>query len=286
FKVTDNKIYGRGAVDAKSPLAALIFAASQFINQKINGKLIVAAVVDEEGHSKGIRELVKQRLKANYAIFGEPSKLKYITIGYKGSLSAHIDINTPGGHSSNPNITNAIEKSIELWNSIKNEFKKYIKKSLRASITTQITGIKNQGISYSTIYINFRYPKPEHLKLIRDEVSKIIKTFNLEKDVKITYFEDEICPPYYSDKKSILVKALRESIKEVTGEEPYLITKLGTGDMNIYGSEFNIPSVTYGPGDPALDHTDSEVIDISEYKKAIEILTLCIKKIIKNKKGI
>ncbi|RLI39877.1 acetylornithine deacetylase, partial [Candidatus Bathyarchaeota archaeon] len=55
----DDKIYGRGAVDAKSSLAAMISAATR-LKLKIHnkGKVIVAGVVDEEGRARGIRQLI------------------------------------------------------------------------------------------------------------------------------------------------------------------------------------------------------------------------------------
>ncbi|MGQ9538970.1 MAG: M20/M25/M40 family metallo-hydrolase [Candidatus Bathycorpusculaceae bacterium] len=68
----DNKLYGRGAVDAKASLAAMTAAAST-LTAEDSAKIIVAGVVDEEGKSTGIKNLLKEGLTADYAIFGEPS---------------------------------------------------------------------------------------------------------------------------------------------------------------------------------------------------------------------
>jgi LysW-gamma-L-lysine carboxypeptidase len=280
-KLDHNKLYGRGVVDAKSPLAAIIMASSRFVNKRIKGKIIVAAVVDEEGHSKGMRDLIHSGIEADYAIFGEPSHLKYITVGYKGSLSLNLEIKTYGGHSSNPFVNNAIEYAMEIWKTIKKSFEKFLKKSLRSSITTQIVGIKNIGIGKTIIWVNFRYPQKEDLEIIRSELKNIISDFQSRNEVEIKLVEDEFCFPYYSDKKSELVNSLRNAIKEITNEAPGLITKNGTGDMNIFGNKYDIPTVTYGPGDPKLDHTEDEVIELNEYKKAIDILEKCIEGIMK-----
>lgn len=276
-KLTDNKLYGRGAVDAKSALAAMIMAASRFSRSSNIGKIIVAAVVDEEGHSKGIRELIKKDIKADYAIFGEPSHLKNITVGYKGTLSIHVNIETCGGHSSNPLISNAIEEAIKLWSNIKENFRKYIKKSFRSSIICSINGFSNIGLGKATIHLNFRYPDKEDLNRIREELNRIKKEFNSADHVKADIVEDELCHPYNSDKKSILVSALQKAIKMVTGEDALLISKTGTGDMNIFGAVYGIPTVTYGPGDSRLDHTADEAIDLEEYLKSIDVLECCIR---------
>ena len=51
-----------------------------------------------------------------------------------------------------------------------------------------------------------------------------------------------------------------------------LIRKTGTGDMNILGSRWGIPVVTYGPGNPHEAHTINEKVSVSEYLKGIEII--------------
>ena len=85
-KIEDNKIIGRGAADAKSSLAAMISAPTELKLEDGNGKIVVVSCVDEERKSKGIRQVLKEKLNVDYAIFGEPSGLKGITIGYKGYL--------------------------------------------------------------------------------------------------------------------------------------------------------------------------------------------------------
>ena len=86
-KLRDGRLFGRGAVDAKSSLAAMISAAAELkAKLRDEGRVIVVGVVDEEGKARGIRQLLREGLKANCAIFGEPSGLKNITFAYKGCL--------------------------------------------------------------------------------------------------------------------------------------------------------------------------------------------------------
>ena len=59
---------------------------------------------------------------------------------------------------------------------------------------------------------------------------------------------------------------------DVEKVRPTLIRKTGTGDMNVLGNQWNIPVVTYGPGDPHEAHTIDEKVSIEEYLKGIEIL--------------
>ena len=124
LRVEEGKIYARGAVDAKGPLAAMVMAAAEVANEpafKGKGKVLVASVVEEEATSRGVKHLITQGIKADYAIFGEPSGVENITIGYKGQIQLRIVCKTETGHSSTPWLfDNALEKAYELWEQIKN----------------------------------------------------------------------------------------------------------------------------------------------------------------------
>ena len=122
LRIEEGKIYSRGAVDAKGPLAAMIIAASAAGKDPgFKGKILVASVVEEEATSRGVRHLITQGIKADYAIFGEPSGIENITIGYKGQIQLKIICKTETGHSSTPWMyDNALEKAYELWEQIKN----------------------------------------------------------------------------------------------------------------------------------------------------------------------
>ncbi|MDX1596877.1 MAG: M20/M25/M40 family metallo-hydrolase, partial [Nitrosopumilaceae archaeon] len=106
-----DKLYGRGASDAKAPLMAMLFAAASIQNN--NGTIIFVGAVDEEGNATGIKNLVKTKLNIDYAIFGEPSGLKQVTIAYKGRLAINLRINVgDSAHASAPWLAkNAIEEA-------------------------------------------------------------------------------------------------------------------------------------------------------------------------------
>ena len=59
-KLENGFLYGRGSVDAKAPLASMICAAAQLIEEGYEGGLVVAGVVDEEGRNIGIDHIIKR----------------------------------------------------------------------------------------------------------------------------------------------------------------------------------------------------------------------------------
>ena len=101
-QIKDNAIYGRGASDAKSSLISMLIAASSFKDKLNSGKIIFSAVTDEEGTGQGIRELLKSNLQLDCAIFGEPSGIDKITVGYKGRYSVKFTCDTSPVHASAP----------------------------------------------------------------------------------------------------------------------------------------------------------------------------------------
>jgi len=113
-------LFGRGSSDAKGPLLAMLFAAASA--QEKTGTVIFVGAVDEEGNATGIKSLTSDKPDVDYAIFGEPSGTKQITIGYKGRIAINLKINVEdSAHASAPWLAkNAIHESSLFVNEIKN----------------------------------------------------------------------------------------------------------------------------------------------------------------------
>jgi len=124
IRFEEGKIYARGAVDAKGPLASMVMGAAQAAKDpNFKGRILFASVIEEEATSRGIKEIIKEGIKADYAIFGEPSGVSNITIGYKGQIQLKIFCKTQTGHASTPWLfDNALEKSYELWEKNQKQF--------------------------------------------------------------------------------------------------------------------------------------------------------------------
>jgi LysW-gamma-L-lysine carboxypeptidase len=288
LRVEKGKIYARGAVDAKGPLASMILAAAAVAKDlKCDAKLVVASVIEEEATSRGIKNLIKDGISADYAIFGEPSGVGNITIGYKGNLHLKIICKTETGHSSSPwAYENALEKAYELWEQIKQKFStgknpKSPYYLVTACLTQMVGGFANSVIPFkSEIHIDLRIPPPKSSKEVFDEtINEIEKYSTKNPKVKITYSIEDSNEPFEINKTSPLVRALSFSIRTNTGKPAILLRKTGTGDMNILGRAIKTPIVTYGPGDSHLDHTKNEHIKIRDYIRSIEIYEKAIIKL-------
>ena len=287
-RVEDGQLYGRGSVDAKGPLAAMIMAASNFTDGGFPGKILVVGVVDEEGTGRGIQHFVEEGIQPDYAIFGEPSGLEKVVFGYKGILTVKVTVETPSGHSAAPWLfENAIEKAMDFWKQINRLHLREEKlKSRFYSITSCLTGIKGGNSSASfipshcEILIQLRIPPQLTPEQVFNEVKRKIDRYKAT-NPKVTVALEmvDIAKAFEADRRSVIVRALAWGIRKTTLNYASFSRKTGTGDMNVLGNALKIPVVTYGPGDSTLDHTPNEHIDIQEYLNSIEVLTKTLKKL-------
>ena len=282
LRIEEGKIYARGAVDAKGPLAAMIMAAIAAGKEPgFKGKVLVAVVVEEEATSRGVKHLITQGIKADYAIFAEPSGVENITIGYKGQIQLKIVCRTQSGHASMPWLyDNALEKSYELWAQIKS-FYPYPSleqpespfNAVTACLVKVAGGRATSVVPYEAeMNLDIRVPIPFTTAQIFEQIEKLIAKFqavNPQVAVKATVLDT--VEPFEVNKASPLVHVLSSSIRKVLNKPATLLRKTGTGDMNILGKAMNLPIVTYGPGDSHLDHTLDEHIEITEFLSSIQV---------------
>ncbi|NQW03027.1 MAG: M20/M25/M40 family metallo-hydrolase [Acidobacteria bacterium] len=99
-RVTDGRLYARGAQDMKGGVAAMIAAAAELASGWTRGRLLVACVVDEEYTSLGADALVKE-WTADAAIVTEPTDLA-LAIGHKGFAWLEVVTTGRAAHGSRP----------------------------------------------------------------------------------------------------------------------------------------------------------------------------------------
>lgn len=287
-KTVDGKLYGRGAVDAKSSLASMILSAHLIGENISNGKIIVACVVEEEKSGKGVKYLIEKGISADYAIFGEPSGTENIIIGYKGCLKIKLICKTLTGHSASPwFFENAIEKTFDLWKMIKEtEFQDNLQESRFYAITSCLTYLNGGGLisnvpSKCKALIDMRIPPQLTCLQVHNEISKRIMQYRKENpSVNVEVEIVDSVEPFETDKNNSLIRAFSAAIRKVRGKPPMLLKKTGTSDMNLLGRSLKIPVVAYGPGNSILDHAPNEHISIQDYLSSIQVLKEVLKKLL------
>lgn len=277
-----NLLYGRGAVDAKGPLACFVDTVAK-IGKKEEWQFVVIGAVEEERDSDGARFVVEQ-YKPDFAIIGEPNRWDRIALGYKGTAWAKITVKCEQAHTASGKQT-AAEAAVEVWLKIKsyvdtfNANKKKMFDKLLLTLNA-ITSDSNDFEQWASLKIGVRLPvnvSPANWYQKLNDFLKAPESFNV-----LAEPTGVALPAWKGEKNTSLVRAFLKSIRQ-QGREPCFVYKTGTADINIVAPVWECPSVVYGPGNSALDHTPFEHIELEEYSKAIDVLMATLKTLFEEK---
>jgi len=274
-----DKLYGRGAVDAKGPLACFVASTARAGTlrhpstalrtgaQGAGRRLVVIGAVGEEGNSPGAR-YAKDQYRPAFTIIGEPSGWEKITLGYKGTMWFEYRVKRPLAHTSTKSES-ACEAAVGFWNRViawTDQFN-LGKERMFEQVTPTLRGMTSDSdgfVESATLTLNLRLPPSVNVETANETMCGLLTQAELE-------LLDAV-PAYRAEKNTPLVRAFLGGIRKAGGT-PSFSLKTGTADMNIVAPVWGTPIVAYGPGDSTLDHTAEEHILISEYQKAIEVLT-------------
>jgi LysW-gamma-L-lysine carboxypeptidase len=281
-------LYGRGAVDAKSSLAALCLGAALAKERStLPFRVKLACVVQEETSSIGMEKVIRDGDLYDMAVFGEPSGTSNIVIGYKGSIRVEATCSTNGGHSASPWVSkSSYEELFQFWHKFRTDMLQNEAESKFPAVTGCVTNAvagdaENSIPSHAKISIDIRIPpsvKPtEFVKKINEFTEEYL---NGRKDVQIHVSIKSQTQAYLGQENSSVVLAFRSAIKKLLNGQVFLVKKTGTSDMNLLARKQSIPMIAYGPGDSKLDHTPDERISINEYLTSIEIVASALEKFI------
>ena len=267
IRLDGRRLYGRGTVDAKGPLAAFILAAARVAPRLDGTRLLVVGAVQEESHGLGARHLARTLPPPYCTFIGEPSDWQGVTLGYKGMLSVDYQLEQPGGHSAGQ-YPGPAEKAVALWNNL-----------------MMYAASHNEGHSgrFHTVdpalreFSTFGDGLTDGVEMkITVRLPPGLQTGHLEQKIRgwangarLTVYPGD--PPFQAEKNTPQVRAMLKAIR-TRGGKPRFKLKTGTSDMNIVGPAWDTPIIAYGPGDSSLDHTPEEHVHVDEYLHAINVL--------------
>jgi LysW-gamma-L-lysine carboxypeptidase len=272
-RVNDNILYGRGAVDAKGPLACFVDAAAK-VGARYGWQVVVIGAVEEERDSEGARYVVDQ-YKPDFAIIGEPNQWDRMALGYKGSAWANVTVKRGQAHTASREET-AAEAAVGVWLKIKSYIDSFNadKQKVFDKLLLTLHGMEsdsNDFEQWAQLKVGVRLPvevSPE------DWYGKLEEIVGEAKIERVGF----AVPAWGCEKNTQLVRAFLSGIRS-QGGAPRFVYKTGTADLNIVAPVWKCPAVVYGPGDSALDHTPNEHIDLEDYRKAVDVLTAALSKL-------
>ncbi|BDT59987.1 succinyl-diaminopimelate desuccinylase [Massilia varians] len=266
----DGKLYGRGASDMKTSIAAMVVACEEFIAAHPDHKGSIAFLItsDEEGPAVDGTVVVCERLEErgetlDYCVVGEPTSNHVLgdTIknGRRGSLSGHLVIKGIQGHIAYPHLArNPIhqaapalaELAAEVWDE-GNEY--YAPTSWQISNIQSGTGATNVIPGHVTIDFNFRFSTASTADGLEARVHAILDRHGLDYDLQWTLSGQPFLTP-----KGLLSDTLCDAIREELGVQTELSTTGGTSDGRFI-ARICPQVIEFGPPNASIHKIDEHI---------------------------
>ncbi|MGB4346931.1 MAG: succinyl-diaminopimelate desuccinylase, partial [Burkholderiaceae bacterium] len=293
FKPThrDGKLYGRGAADMKTSLAAMIVAVEEFTSAhpEHQGSIGFLVTSDEEGPATDGTIIVCNQLKErgeqlDYCIVGEPTSVKkigdMIKNGRRGTMSGKLVIKGLQGHIAYPHMAkNPIHLAmpalaalaVERWDE-GNDY--YAPTSWQMSNIHAGTGASNVIPGECVVDFNFRFSTASTVEGLQQRVCALLDAHGLDYDLRWTVGGLPFLTP-----RGELSTALANAIESETGITTELSTSGGTSDGRFI-AQICAQVIEFGPTNASIHQID-EHIAISEieplkniYRRTMENLLL------------
>ncbi|HWJ93539.1 MAG TPA: succinyl-diaminopimelate desuccinylase [Telluria sp.] len=266
----DGKLYGRGASDMKTSIAAMVVACEEFIeaHPNHNGSIAFLITSDEEGPAVDgtavVVDLLEERGETlDYCLVGEPTSAHVlgdmIKNGRRGSLSGKLVVKGVQGHIAYPQFArNPIhlaapalaDLAAEVWDE-GNEY--YLPTSWQMSNIHAGTGANNVIPGTLTVDFNFRFSTASTADGLEARVHAILDRHNLEYDLEWTLSGHPFLTP-----KGTLSDAVCDAIHDELGVHTELSTTGGTSDGRFI-ARICPQVIEFGPPNASIHKIDEHI---------------------------
>ena len=277
----DGKLFGRGAADMKTSIAAFVVAVEGFLakHPSPRGSIALLITSDEEGPavdgtSKVVQLLKKRGERIDYCLVGEPTCVSRLgdTIknGRRGSLSGTLRVRGVQGHVAYPHLAKnpvhlAVPALTELAATEWDRGNEYFPPT-----TWQIsnihggTGAANVIPGEVEILFNFRFSTASSPQRLKARVGSILERHGLDYEL-----DWSLSGTPYLTPRGKLVETLSAAIRDVTGATPEVSTTGGTSDGR-FVAEVCSEVVEFGPVNASI-HQLNEHVDVGAIESLREI---------------
>ncbi len=245
--VREGKLYGRGAADMKSAVAAMVVALEAFVhaNPQHAGTIALLLTSDEEGASiDGVRrvadEFRRRGQRIDACVVGEPSSKQQlgdlVRIGRRGSLTGRLAVRGVQGHVAYPEKANnpihafapaLAALATERWDDGNEAFPPT---SFQVSNIDSGTGADNVIPGELRAVFNFRFGTASTAASLRERTEAILRRHGIELDEGASRLDWWLSGEPFATPAGPLRRAALAAIREQCGIDPELSTGGGTSD--------------------------------------------------------
>lgn len=284
------RLYGRGTADMKGALAAMAGALVQLkiSDELTNGRITLAAIIDEETQTLGSEHLVKSGFEADAAIVGEPTD-NQIDIGHKGLEWLVVEFEGKAAHGGTPESgINSISAAAHFVHLIEKELIPEFQKRRdpvlglpAVNIGTIKGGDQPSTVAaHCQIKLDRRWVNTETIDLVFEDLEVLLKKIRSARPglkTKVFRVPDSMATmlhgPVTIDPKHPVVQAAQNALREHSlPAEPLGVFPAWT-DAALISREAKIPSIIWGPGDLNYAHSPEENIKLEDVIAAKNLYT-------------
>ena len=286
----DGRIYGRGAADMKSGLAAAMIAAAALKRSgaRLHGRLVVGALVDEEGDMLGARHLCTTPLGRSLtaAVICEPEQNE-LCLEQRGVVWARVTARGRMAHGAMPEAgVNPIRATAALLREVPGLERRLRRLCGRSrflrppTVTPTVVRAPLEGLPQSNVIpssaqvtLDVRLTPGPDADAIAKEIEETCR--RAAAACPGATIEWEPVNGYRLatrvDRDETLVRAMVRGVRAVTGRAPRFGGVPGSTDGTILRSTLGIPIVTCGPGDRLIPHQVDEYVEVGQLVDAAKI---------------
>ena len=269
--VRDGRLYGRGAADMKSGVAAMTLALEAYVraHPQHRGTLALLLTSDEEGPTNrdGVKRVVEEfrrrGQRIDWCVTGEPSSRERlgdtVRVGRRGSLSGHLRVRGVQGHVAYPDkVRNPIhlaapalaELAATRWDDGNDSFPPT---SFQISNVNAGTGALNVVPGVLEARFNFRFCTASTPQSLRERSEAILRAHGLDFEV-----EWDLSGEAFLTADGALRRAVNEACRELLGIEPTPDSGGGTSDARFI-APLGAEVVELGPVNASIHKIDESV---------------------------
>lgn len=288
-EIRDGRLYGRGAVDMKGALSAMIYGIASLHDDSLPGTAILCASVVEEWIEGSALVHVCQKFPPHYVVIGEATNLT-LAIAQKGRAEVVIDIEGVPAHSSRPHLgVNAADLMSDVVRALRKiEMPSHPLLGNGLLVLTDLVSSPSPALSTipakcRAIYDRRLIPgeQPDRvLAPIKDTVSEVLAGTGARWSVAVAhdaftthtgvqFTRNKWAPAWETNTATDCVAASLRALSQVDlvpAVSTYSFCTNGSGSAGPLG----IPTVGFGPGDPDLAHQIDESVSVDDLIKAAQ----------------